>query len=454
MNYSGIDRRCFLKGAAALAASCAFGDFSFAADGAKPNIVLIVADDLGWRDLSCYGDSNYLSPAADRIAAEGVKFTNAFVTSASCSPSRASIMTGQAPHSVNVLGLTHKHPKYQMSSKVPTLAEALRRKGYKTAIAGKWHVAPYRPVASYGYETQLDVMEIKNSDKVLGFIEENKNEPFFVELNYFQTHRPNLGGPEYAQHPDFPVSPDEIHVPDYWRIPDSDDADFKRDLAGYYSQARWMDYMVGEVMDGLDSRGLSDNTLVVYVSDNGPNYPGVKATCYDRGIGVPMMMRMPGKIPAGKVVDSLVSTIDIMPTCLDAVGVSVPKTAQGTSLLPLINGRTQTVHDAIYSEITYHVLYTPVRSIRTTEYKYINNLSEDQYGLDLCEDFTWAQKMSELPGQKCCVNRLPEELYDLRKDPHEENNLAADPDYAGIKKELFQRLAAWRAETGDPFPNI
>ena len=172
---------------------------------ALPCSVIFYADDMGIGDVGCYGCEDIATPNIDALAADGVRFTNAFVTASSCSPSRASIMTGQAPHSVGVLGLTHEHPKYQMSTKVPTLAEALKRKGYNTAHAGKWHVAPYRPVTSYGYKKQLDVMEILNTDKILNFIRTNKDNPFFMELNFFQTHRPNFGGPEYRQHPDFPV---------------------------------------------------------------------------------------------------------------------------------------------------------------------------------------------------------------------------------------------------------
>ena len=156
-----ISRRFFLKGLAGMAALYISSGFRWInSKTISPNIILIIADNLGWRDLGCYGDPNIKSPNLDKLAKGGVRFTNAFVTAPSCSPSRASIISGQTPHSVNVLGLTHIYPKYQMSSGVPTLPRSLRDAGYFTAINGKWHVAPYKPAASYGYQKHLSMFDI------------------------------------------------------------------------------------------------------------------------------------------------------------------------------------------------------------------------------------------------------------------------------------------------------
>lgn len=446
-----MDRRDFIKGSAALAAAPALGR---AASASRPNIILMIADNLGWRDLGCYGDPYVKSPNIDEMAEQGVRFENAFVTAPSCSPSRASIISGQAPHSVHVLGLTHLYPNYQMSPDVPTLPRSLRDAGFCTAINGKWHVAPYKRTGPYGYQDHLTMFSIKKSDKARRFITANKKNPFYLEMNFMQTHRPALPGKSHAyqMHPDFPVDPDSIRVPSYWGIPDW--PEIREDVAAYYSRAACMDRIIGEVMDHLDAEGLAENTLVIFVSDNGPMYPGGIGACHDLGIGTPLLMRWPGGLPQGKVVDGLASTIDLMPTCLDAAGVQTPLSVQGRSLLPVSRDETSEVHEAIYAEMTYHVRFTPMRAIRTMDYKYIENLSPDPIGLDMCSRFEWAQRVAELPGQRCCVPRPPEELYSIASDPNEKINLADNPEYTDIKNRLQQNLHQWREKTRDPFPDL
>jgi arylsulfatase A-like enzyme len=449
---SKTGRREFMLGAAGAAAGLAAGRAAAIADA--PNVVLMIADNLGWRDLGCYGDTNVSSPNLDALAGQGVRFTNAFVTAPSCSPSRASIISGQSPHSVNVMGLTHLYPRYQMPTQVPTLPRLLRDAGYRTAIHGKWHVAPYKRTGAYGYQRHLSIFSIKSPDRARRFISANKGRPFYLERNFMQTHRPSMPGADraYRMRPDFPVDPDSIRVPGYYNIPDW--PEIRKDLAGYYSRAAWMDRIIGEVLGHLDSEGLTENTLVIFVSDNGPMYPGGIGACYDLGIGTPLIMRWPGGMPEGGVVDGLASTIDLMPTCLEAAGITVPPPVQGHSLLPMARGETDETHDAVFAEMTYHVRYTPMRVIRTREYKYIENLNEVPVGLDMCEGFEWAHRVAALPGQRCCVPRPPEELFDLKDDPYERTDLADDPQYGEIKKGLRAKLRRWRDETGDPLPTV
>ncbi len=444
---SRVPRRTFIQAASSAAL------LPLAAGSAKaggPNIILITADDLGWRDLGCYGSGNLRTPNLDALAEQGVRFTNAFVTAPSCSASRASIITGQAPHSVGVLGLTHVHPRYQMPARVPTMPRALKQKGYRTAIHGKWHVAAFRDTRSYGYDLRMSVMTIKRSGPAKRFISANRNHPFYLELNFMQTHR--LPSGEFKMDPRFPVDPEAVELPDYWRLPDW--PEIKKDAAKYYSQAEAMDGLIGDVMGRLEDEGLAENTLVLFVSDNGPPYPGCKTTCYDAGIGTPLIMRWPRGLPAGQVRDGLVSTADLAPTCLEAAGAGALPGCQGLSLLGMARGEVESVRDEVFAEVTYHVKYTPMRAIRTMKWKYIENLSPDPTGLDQNERFDWARRVAREPGQRCCVLRPPEELYDLARDPLEQNNLAEDPGRAGIKKDLKARLDKHRAETNDPFPNL
>jgi N-sulfoglucosamine sulfohydrolase len=446
-NRARFGRRQFLAGSAALAASA---PFIAGAAGRSPNVIVITADDLGWQELGVMGNPDVKTPNLDRLAGEGALFTHNFVCAASCSPSRASIMTGQAPHSVGVLGLTHQHPQYQMSARVPTLARSLLHAGYATAIFNKWHVAPYKPVQPFGYQAWIDQVGIKGPEHVNNFIRLHRRRPFFLELNFTQPHRISDGS--FHQHPDFPVDPESIHVPEYWRLPDW--PEIREDVAGYYSQIASMDHIIGRIVERLDAEGLSENTLIAFISDNGAPYPGCKTTCYDPGIGSPLILRWPGGISAGRRIDDLTSAIDLMPTCLDAAGVSVPETVQGVSLLGLARGESGPVHEEVFSEITYHVIYTPMRSIRTRRHKYIENLSADPTMLDQNKRFDWAQRVARLPGQTCCVPRPPEELFDLDADPREEKNLAADPTAAELMAGLRDRLHRWRQETRDPFPDL
>jgi arylsulfatase A-like enzyme len=411
-------------------------------------VLLLIADNLGWRDLGCYGSKDAISPNTDELAKGGVRFTNAFVTASSCSPSRTTIITGQAPHSTGTLGLTHIYPEYQLPSKTPTMPEALRRAGYHTAIDGKWHVAPFKNIGAYGYKEHLNRTDIRSSDKAREFISRSKNAPFYLEMNFMQTHRPS---PNHAfrQHPDFPVDPKSIRVPEYWSLPDW--PEIREDVAAYYSQAAHMDAIIGEVLDHLENQGLADNTLVVYVSDNGPMYPGGIGMCYDRSIATPLILRWPAALKAGAH-DSLVSTIDIMPTVLAAAGIAAPPPVQGASLLPAAKGEESGVRDAVFAEMTYHVLHTPMRAIRTKQFKYIENLNDTPVGLDMCEDLEWAKRVAKLPEQPCCRPRPPEELYDIQNDPNELINLADNAGYAEVKADLIKELHAWRSMTADPVP--
>ena len=222
----------------------------------------------------------------------------------------------------------------------------------------------------------------------------------------------------------------------------------------YYSQAARMDYIIGEIMDHLEKEGIAERTMIIFVSDNGPPYPGCKTTCYDRGIGTPFIMRWPDGLPSGKENDALTSAIDIMPSCLEAAGVPAPTVVQGSSLIPLARGEETKVHDEIFAEVTYHVHYTPMRAIRNKEWKYIANLSPDPTGLDQNANFEWAQRVAEIPGQRCCVERPEEELYNLKQDPNEHVNLASDPNFANIKSKLKTKIYIWRKETHDPFPDL
>jgi hypothetical protein len=332
----GLRRRSLLKAAAGLGPALTLpgllgcGGGSFSTDPSVPNVVFITADDLGWNDLGCYGNPNLGTPHIDRLAREGVRFTHAFGVTSSCAPSRASFITGEYPHTHGVTGLAHIHVLRSLSPFRETLPSLLARAGFNTALEGKWHVAPYLPASLYGYRERLsgllpEAMLIQDSSRTLDFIRRNRDHRFYLEINYMNNHRDDRGQFHFAD--GFPVDPDGVQVPPYLQLPDWPEV--RLELARFYSQTRKMDAMLGDVLTLLDELELAENTLVLFVSDNGPPFPGSKMTLYDRGIGSPLLLRWPARIPAGTVVDDLVATIDLLPTALEAVGLEAPEGVEG-----------------------------------------------------------------------------------------------------------------------------
>ena len=335
MREKKLTRRDFLKTTAATGLTATLPSFLGChgdppeIDGPPPNVILITADDLGWRDLGCYGNRQISTPNIDRLAREGAKFENAFVVASSCSPSRASLLTGQYPHTNGVTGLTHRHIDKALTPGTGTIPSNLKGAGHRTALEGKWHVSPLFPTSWYGFDERLSGILPKDhhieSDCVsVDFIERHRDRPFYLELNYMNNHRDDFG--EFSFDPDFPVDPERVTVPEYWSLPNW--PEIRLEVAKYYSQTMKMDGMIGRVLDRLDTLGISERTLVLFVSDNGPPFPGNKMTLYDRGIGTPLLVRWPGRVPAGLTVESLVSSIDVMPTLLEACGLPVPGSVQ------------------------------------------------------------------------------------------------------------------------------
>lgn len=456
-----VDRRRFLVGLAALAAGGAGGltgavgcrGGAFSRDPALPNILFLTADNLGWRDLSCYGNASIRTPNVDRLAREGVRFEHAFVVSPSCAPSRATFITGQYPHTHRVTGLTHREPWTSLSPFRPTLPGRLEALGYHTAIEGKWHVSRYLPTSWYGYRDRLggllpDAQHIRDSRRTVEFLRRNRDHRFFLQVNYQSSHRDRYG--EYRGDPEFPVDPGEIRIPAYMALPDW--PEIREDLARYYSQNLRMEKMIGEVLDVLDALDLAERTLVIFVSDNGPHYPGMISTLYDRGTATPLLLRWPGRIAAGHSVDALVSSLDLAPTVLEAVGLAMPDDVQGRSLWPLLSREGQAWdRDAIFLEQHRHVLDVACRAIRTRRWKYIRNYTDIAFGLDQNAHDEWAHRLCELPGHPWKRPRPEEELYDLARDPQEMQNRAGDPAHDRRRRALHERLRRHMAATADPY---
>ena len=426
--------------------SLPLGDSDIPVAGPPGGVILITADDLGWRDLSAYGLTPIATPNIDRLVREGVAFDRAFDVVSTCSSSRATYATGQYPHTHGVTGLVHRNPELSLPSDRPTVARAFQDAGWATAIQGKWHLSSMSQPEPFGYDTYLDTnvdQVIRDSQAALIFLRANRKTPFFLELNYMQPHRDVNSN--FPQEPGYEVDVDAAVPPEWWGLPNW--PEIREEVAGYLSRLLWMDALIGEVLDELDTLGMADDTLVVFISDNGPAFPGCKLTLYDRGVGTPLMFRWPRRLAPARH-DQLVSSITLAPTLLDLAGLAPLPNMQGRSLGGLLTADPAWVpHDALFMEMERHGGEIPARAVRTATHKYIVNHSDTPWG---GSGGSWKADLAELPDQTFDDPRPPEELYDLLADPLERTNLIGDPDHATVLADLRARLNAHMDATDDP----
>lgn len=448
------DRREFLKlagvcGLAALAPSSLR-----AAPAARPNLLLICAEDLG-PTLGCYGDPQAATPNLDRLAAEGVRFANACTTQASCSPARSSILTGLYPHQNGQLGLAHYG--YTTKHDPAKLPNTLREAGYRTGIMGKIHVQPENSFA-FDYRG-LGHGATRNPENVgrdfRAFLDQAPGQPFFFFLNLADAHTPFAD--QVDGFPADPVRPDDVKP---WPWLGIDTPELRQRVAGYYNSLRRIDLAVGEALRALAERNLETDTLVVFTGDHGPAFCRAKTTNYEAGLHVPLLVRQPGTVPAGQVRPQLVSFVDLMPTFLAAAGLPLPGTLAGRPLQPLLADAGTPWRDTLCAEHTAHgpLNYFPRRSIRDARHKLILNLEAASRpnpipSVDGCPATRQALAGDDEAAKdfhQLTVNPPPVELYDLEQDPGETRNLADDPAHRPTRERLLAQLEHWRRDTGDP----
>lgn len=442
-----------------------------AQEAARPNVLLILADDLGWKDLGCYGSEVIQTPRLDQLARQGMRFTDAYSPAPICSPARAALLTGMAPGRLHLTNHIPESPSYAppgaawrsapmvqwLDTRYTTLAEHLKSAGYDTGLFGKWHLmgpwdeegwgddrfAPTQHgfdiniggCAWGGPPTFFDPYGIRTlppraageylpdrlADEVLGWMSE-REQPFFACLWNYAVHWPIEAPPE--------------HVIKYLsRDRQATWSDVYHGMVDAYDEA------LGSVLDGLDELGLAEDTLVIFVSDNGP-YLDVadaaplrlgKGFIYEGGIRVPMIVRWPGHVQPGTVCSEPVIGMDLFATVLEVVGVEPPAETplDGLSLVPLLlssNGAAQLEREALFwhcPNYAWHRSNRLASAVRVGRHKLIEHLDVEEPGSSL-------------------------ELYDLEVDPGETTNLASDqPELAG---ELRARLVRWRAEVGANMP--
>jgi len=409
----------------------------------RPNFLVFIADDMAWNDCGAYGHPLIRTPNIDQLAQDGLKFENAFLTCSSCSPSRCSILTGRYPHNTGAPELHQPLPADQI-----TVARRLKQAGYHTAAAGKWHLGPsekknFNKIYAGKKDVWLQAMK-----------ERPRDQPFFMWMAFFDPHRPYQPGTIPQPH-----APAETVVPPY--LPDVPET--RRDLAAYYDEITRLDGVVGDVLSELADQQAAENTVVVFLSDNGRPFPRAKTTVYDSGVKTPWIVRWPQQVKPGGVTESLISSIDLTPTLLELAGLEMGPTVQGVSFASILTDPKEKTRDEVFAENNWHDFNAFGRAVRTDRYKYIENGYNDLPGTppaDAVRGETY-QAMLRLRDQgkldenqrQCFIEpRPPAELYDLQADPYELRNLADDPQYAAVLDEMRGRLTKWRKETGDREP--
>lgn len=405
------------------------------------NIVFVICHDLG-QHLGCYGRSEVRSPRVDAFARSGVRFENSFCTAPQCSPSRASLWTGRFAHANGVVGLAHDGFGNDLNPDETHLVQILRRNGYDTHLFGIQHEANSGERCGYEHIHPGAPCE-KLADDFGSFLSGFKggDRPLFAQIGFFEPHRPfPHEGVEPLPHDRMPPLP---YLPD---IPE-----VREDLSAIEASIAAMDTAFGRILDAVNSSSIADNTLVVFTADHGIGFPRAKMTLYDPGIEVPLIFAGPG-MPRGDVRHEMISNVDIMPTLLELCGIERLSNLHGRSFRPLLNTGNYTENDYIFAEKTYHTYYDPMRAVRSREWKLVANF----------EFAPWQETAPDYDNnakgyvEVCKAMNQPEmyhpplELYHLESDPHEQHNLANNPEYRRKRDELIGVLYTWMHDTGDP----
>lgn len=397
--------------------------------GEKPNILFILTDDLGYHDLGSNGSDLYRTPNLDRLAQQGTRFTQGYTAAHVCSPTRASIMTGKYPARLRLTDWLNGSVKPYAKLQIPdwnkglpdeevTLAELLKPQGYVTGWFGKWHLG--KNAISHGFDAGKEEWELnRKKDQedpkgvftvtrdALSFIDEQKGKghPFFVAVSHYSPHGP--------------VRFEENLANEYQALIDQKQS--RQTNAGYAAMIEALDTSIGQLLDGLEQRGLSENTLIIFFSDNGGelnftnNAPlrGGKGMLYEGGIRVPLIARWPGTIPSGKTNEAVISSVDFFPTFAALTGATLPENIDGINVLETLKENAETGRDTLYWHYPHYHAEKPAGAIRKGDWKLIE----------------WFET-----GET--------ELFHLAKDPNEQRNLAKEEPQKNA--ELLADLHQWR----------
>ncbi|WP_110174797.1 sulfatase [Luteitalea pratensis] len=423
------------------------------------NVVVAIADDWSWPHTGADGDPAARTPTYDRLAREGVRFTHAFTAAPSCTPSRAALLTGQAPHRLAEGAQLWSH----LPSRFAVYPDLLEARGYLVGHTGKgWGPGSIEP----GGRTRNPAGPRYASFPAF-LATRTANVPFAYWFGSSDPHRPY----EVASGARAGVDPARVRVPAF--LPDTPEV--RSDVADYLAEVERFDRDLGALVAALEGAGELDRTLLIVTSDNGMPFPGAKATLYDGGTRVPLVIRWPGVASAGHVSDAIVTLTDLAPTILKAAGLDVPVDMTGLNLRPVLEGRSgEAERDMAFLERERHAnvragdLSYPSRAARSREYLYVRNFRPDRWPAgdpvlhhsvgpfgDIDDGPSKQLLMREGTAfaafrTHAMAKRPAEELYVVAADPGQLHNVAQDPAHAPTLRRLRDRLATWMSTTGDP----
>ncbi len=414
----------------------------------KNNIIYIHTHDSG-RYFEPYGAPVH-TPELMRFSERATLFRNAHCAGPTCSPSRSALLTGRYPHCNGMLGLAHRG--FKLNDYSDHMVSFFNKNGYETTLSGIQHVAAetdwigyqrrigdteFEMSHSFAFDTES--YDMGNAAAAADYIREEHAGPFFLSFGMFNTHR-------IFPEPDENLRVENLSVPATVR----DTRANRMDMAGFHQSLTIVDRCVGKILDALDSSGEWNNSIVIFTTDHGMPFPGMKCNLNDTGTGVAFMMHYPGNPSAGKVCDAMISQLDLFPTLCDILDVSEPAGLQGRSFKPLFSNPEKTVRKEIFSEISFHAAYEPVRSIRTEQYRLVVRFDQDLSPVPANTDGCPAKQ--DLIESNYFNNIILEEisLYDLKQDPRESRNLADKAEYREVLTELREKLHNWMIRTDDP----
>jgi arylsulfatase A-like enzyme len=429
--------------------------------GSPPNVVVIIGDDISAEDFGCYGNPGIRTPNIDRLARESLVFDNAYLTISSCSPSRCSILTSRYPHNLETASELHG----ALPPGIPFLPRLLRDAGYYTVQSGKAHFGETPGRVTGPALEAFDVMGDGELDELAGgrggenrwvdrLRERPKGRPFFMWFASHDAHR-IWDADSFAGF----ARPEEVRVPPYL----ADTPGTRADLAHYYDEIMRLDFYVGEVIRELRRQDILENTVIVFMADNGRPFPRSKTRLYDDGIKAPLIVRWPAGIPHAGRTRALVSAIDLAPTLLEIAGVAQPASFQGVSLLPVFRDPSATVRDYVFAEQNWHNFTAHVRMVRQENFVYLRNAwpelplpgASDTFYTPSAEALKqWRAdgRLTPAQGDLFLQPRPSEELYDLAHDPLQLHNLALETQPPAGLARLRDALTRWTNETGDTVP--
>jgi uncharacterized sulfatase len=426
----------------------------------RPNILFALADDWSWPHAGVYGDQVVQTPTFDRVAAEGMLFSHVFSVSPSCTGSRAAILTGQWAHRLGESGNLWS----RLEKKYACYPDLLEAAGYHVGLTGKgWGPGT---LEGTGRTRNPAGPAYKDFASFLRSVPPGK--PFCYWFGSRDPHRPYVPGSGVRSG----LKPEDVFVPPF--LPDTPEV--RGDICDYYFAVQRYDHDTGEILRLLEAAGKRENTIVVMTGDNGWPFPRAKANLYDAGTRQPLAVRWPARVKAGRRFDAFLSFEDLAPTFLEAAGLKPPAAMTGRGFLDLLTGESKVVRDRVFLERERHAnvrardLGYPCRAIRTTQYLYIRDFHPGRWPAGDPEMWKAVGLFGDIDGgpskdvvvrgrdgpqvvkffRLACARRPAEELYDVVRDPHDLVNLAGQPSYVEVQRQLWQELERWMRETDDP----